>query len=61
LTSSAWLFAPGDGDREITVPDHPLLTIGDPATKTVAAKPGATKDLAAVSATVQAKKEGQAA
>jgi serine/threonine protein kinase len=35
-------FVGGDSDRVITVPDHPLLTIGDPAAKPVAAKPAAT-------------------
>ena len=31
-------FVGDDGDREITVPDHPLLTIGDPAAKPAVAK-----------------------
>jgi len=31
-------FVGDDGPREITVPDHPLLSIGDPAVKPVAAK-----------------------
>ena len=35
-------FVGDDGDREITVPDHPLLAIGDPATKAGAVKVAAT-------------------
>jgi serine/threonine protein kinase len=31
-------FVGDDGPREITVPDHPLLSIGDPATKAAVAK-----------------------
>ena len=31
-------FVGDDGPREITVPDHPLLSIGDPAAKPAAAK-----------------------
>jgi serine/threonine protein kinase len=34
-------FVGGDGDREITVPDHPLLSIADPAAKAVPARPAA--------------------
>ncbi|MCE9660080.1 MAG: serine/threonine protein kinase [Burkholderiales bacterium] len=34
-------FVGRDGDRQITVPDHPLLTIADPAVKAVLAKPAA--------------------
>ena len=34
-------FVGDDGDREITVPDHPLLSIGDPAAKPAVAKAAA--------------------
>ena len=34
-------FVGADGTREITVPDHPLLTIADPAVKAVVARPAA--------------------
>ena len=34
-------FVGDDGEREITVPDHPLLSIGDPAAKPAAAKAAA--------------------
>ena len=34
-------FVGDDGEREITVPDHPLLAIGDPATKAGAVKAAA--------------------
>jgi len=35
-------FVGADADREITVPDHPLLAISDPAAKPVVAKPAAS-------------------